>query len=228
VGEAVGGAVAAQLSRRPAGVHYVLSPRAHSRVNGNPDFRSQRMDIGRVILRGTVGPLFVGHGTQKLFGWFGGYGLDGTGGFFEQIGMRPGKRHAAAAGAAETLGGVLITLGFLTPAAAAMLTGVMVTAIRKVHIKKGVWITDGGFEYNAVLIGAVAALVDIGPGRPSVDAKLMPRLHGPALALLSVGAGAAGALLNEQLFNEPAPPETAEPATVDAEEEAPEPAPSTS
>jgi len=161
------------------------------------------MDTGRTILRGTVGPLFIGHGTQKLFGWFGGYGLDGTAGFFHQIGMRPGRRHALAAGAAETLGGALITLGFLTPAAAALLTGVMVTAIRKVHISKGVWITNGGFEYNAVLIAAVAALAEQGPGRPSLDARLLPRFNGPKWAVLALGAGAAGALLNEELFTEP-------------------------
>ena len=54
------------------------------------------MDIGRTILRGVVGPLMIGHGTQKLFGWFGGHGVEGTGGFFESLGMRPGRRHASA------------------------------------------------------------------------------------------------------------------------------------
>lgn len=165
------------------------------------------MDTGRAILRATVGPLFVGHGTQKLFGWFGGPGLAGTGGFFEQLGMRPGRRHALAAGAAETVGGALITLGFMTPVAAAMLTGVMVTAIRKVHISKGVWVTEGGFEYNAVMIAALAVLVEQGPGRPSFDAVLLPSFNGPVLAALSIGAGAAGSLLNEQLFTEPPPEE---------------------
>ena len=178
------------------------------------------MDTGRAILRATVGPLFVGHGTQKLFGWFGGHGLAGTGGFFEQLGMRPGRRHALAAGAAETIGGALTTLGFMTPVAAAMLTGVMVTAIRKVHISKGVWVTEGGFEYNAVLIAALAALVEAGPGRPSVDAALLPRFNGPAWAVLSVGAGVAGSFLNEQLFTEP-PAEAAE--TVAESPQTPEP-----
>ncbi|HET8953111.1 MAG TPA: DoxX family protein, partial [Solirubrobacteraceae bacterium] len=62
------------------------------------------MDLGRLLLRGVVGPLFVGHGTQKLFGWFGGHGIEGTGGFFENLGLRPGKRHATAAGWAEAGG----------------------------------------------------------------------------------------------------------------------------
>jgi putative oxidoreductase len=176
------------------------------------------MDTGRALLRGSVGPLFFGHGAQKLFGWFGGYGPEATGAAFEQMGMRPGRRHAFAAGAGEMVGGALLTLGLLTPAAAAILTGVMVTAIRKVHGKNGVWITNGGFEYNAVLIAAVAALVEQGPGRPSIDAVLFPRLKGPKLALLAVGAGALGSILNDKLFVEPGPP----PELAGQEEEATE------
>jgi putative oxidoreductase len=116
------------------------------------------MDLGRTALRLVAGPLFVGHGTQKLIGWFGGHGLDGTGAFFEgQLGLKPGKRHATAAGASETIGGALLTLGALTPVAAGLITGVMITAIRKVHAPKGPWVTEGGYEYNAVLIAVVAA-----------------------------------------------------------------------
>src|SRR3982751_6385146 len=104
------------------------------------------MNLGKLALRGIVGPLFVGHGTQKLFGWFGGHGLEGTAGFFEQgLGLRPGKRHATAAG---------------------MIIGTMVTAIRKVHAPKGPWVTEGGYEYNAVLIAAIFALAESGPGTP--------------------------------------------------------------
>jgi putative oxidoreductase len=158
----------------------------------------------------TIGPLFVGHGTQKLFGWFGGHGLEGTGQSFEQMGMRPGRRHALGAGAAETAGGALIALGALTPVAVALLTGVMVTAIRKVHAKNGVWVSGGGFEYNAVLIAAAAALVEQGPGRPSVDCALLPRLKGPRLALASIAAGAAGSYLNERLLGEPAAEQSAD------------------
>ena len=129
------------------------------------------MQIGRLFLRGVVGPLFVGHGTQKLFGWFGGHGLDGTAGFFEsKLGLKPGKRHATAAGASEAIGGALLTVGALTPVAAGLITGTMITAIRKVHAPNGPWVTQGGYEYNAVLIAAVLALTADGPGRPSVDA----------------------------------------------------------
>ena len=152
------------------------------------------MDIGRTALRLTIGPLFVGHGTQKLFGWFGGHGLEGTAGFFENaLGLKPGKRHATAAGASEAIGGALITLGALTPVAAGLITGTMITAIRKVHAPKGPWVTDGGYEYNAVLIAAMLALTADGPGRPSVDASLFPRFKGNALALAQF-AGAAAAV----------------------------------
>ncbi len=150
------------------------------------------MKLGSLLIRWLVGPLFVGHGTQKLFGWFGGHGLEGTGGFFESLGLRPGRRHATAAGAAETAGGALLVLGLATPVAAAVVTGTMVTAIRKVHLKAGPWATNGGWEYNAVLIAAMAAVADAGPGPLSVDARRFPGFHGPALAALAVGAGVAG------------------------------------
>jgi putative oxidoreductase len=170
------------------------------------------MNLGKLALRGVVGPLFVGHGTQKLFGWFGGHGLEGTAGFFEQgIGLRPGKRHATAAGVSEALGGALLTLGAATPAAAGMVIGTMVTAIRKVHAPKGPWVTEGGYEYNAVLIAAMFALAESGPGTPSIDSAVFPRMKGTGWALLALGAGVAGSYLATEYFNEPAPaaPETA-------------------
>jgi len=153
------------------------------------------MRLGALIIRGVVGPLFIGHGTQKLFGWFGGHGRDGTAGFFEQLGLQPGKRHAVAAGTAETLGGLLVTLGALTPVAATMVSATMVTAIRKVHGAKGPWVTDGGFEYNLVLIAAMAALTENGPGPLSVDEKLLPDLKGWHWAALSTGAAVAASYL---------------------------------
>ena len=163
------------------------------------------MDVGRLFLRGVVGPLFVGHGTQKLFGWFDGHGLEGTGGFFESLGMRPGKRHASAAGAAETAGGVLLTLGALTPVATTIITGTMITAVRKVHLDKGPWVSAGGYEYNLALVAALAALTETGPGRPSVDDALLPRFRGSGWALAAMAAGAAGSYLATERFNEPEP-----------------------
>src|SRR5205085_12665304 len=116
------------------------------------------MMLGASAIRAVVGPLFVGHGTQKLFGWFGGHGIEGTGSAFESMGLKPGKRHATAAGLAETLGGALLTLGFLTPVGATLVSGTMVTAIRKAHAQNGPWVANGGYEYNAVLIAAMLAL----------------------------------------------------------------------
>ncbi|MEA2248134.1 MAG: putative oxidoreductase [Solirubrobacteraceae bacterium] len=162
------------------------------------------MKLGTLAIRGVVGPLFIGHGTQKLFGWFGGHGLEGTAGFFEQgLGLRPGRRHAIAAGGAEALGGLLLTLGALTPIAASMITGTMVTAIRKVHASKGPWVTEGGYEYNASIIAMMVSVAESGPGRPSVDEAMFPRMKGTGWAVLALGAGAAGSwLATSDLFNE--------------------------
>jgi putative oxidoreductase len=153
------------------------------------------MELGKLVLRGTVGPLFMGHGAQKLFGTFGGHGLEGTGGFFETLGLKPGRQMALAAGAAEFAGGLLVTLGALTPLGATMISSTMVTAIRKVHAPNGPWVTNNGFEYNAVLVAAMTALVESGPGAPSVDDKLLPRLRGPFWAALSLGGALAASYL---------------------------------
>jgi putative oxidoreductase len=162
------------------------------------------MNLGTAALRGIVGPLFIGHGTQKLFGWFDGPGLEATAGGFESMGLRPGKRHAMAAGLAEAVGGALLTVGALTPVAGSVITGTMVTAIRKVHAPNGPWATSGGWEYNAVLIAAMGVLVDHGPGSLSVDDRLFPKLRGPVWAALAVGSGIAGSYLVTEKFSEAA------------------------
>src|SRR5688500_16319858 len=129
------------------------------------------MDFALLILRVVVGLILVGHGTQKLFGWFGGYGLDGTGDFMASFGYRPGRGHAGIAGAAETAGGALLAVGFLTPLAAAMIIGVMINAIVAVHWPH-LWNTEGGIEYPVVLATVSAALAFGGPGGWSVDSAL--------------------------------------------------------
>lgn len=152
------------------------------------------MGLGKLMLRATIGGYFFGHGMQKLTGWFGGHGPDGTGEFFEQVGLRPGRESALLAGAAEAGGGSLLALGLFTPAAASMLTGVMTNAIRHVHWKNGLWNTDGGVELPAVILAALAALADSGPGRYSLDEVLGIRLRGPVVAAVAMGAGAAAAV----------------------------------
>jgi putative oxidoreductase len=175
------------------------------------------MKIGRLLLRLVVGGFFFGHGTQKLFGWFGGYGLDGTGQFFEQLGLRPGRRHALAAGAAEAGGGALLVAGLATPAAASVLTATMLTAINRVHLKNGPWSTNGGYEYNVVLIAAVLALAEVGPGDLSLDAALGTEREGPFWALTALVAGAIGAV-GAHLAAGPAPEPSPDP---EPESEAP-------
>ena len=179
------------------------------------------MDLGRTILRGVAGPLMIGHGAQKLFGWFDGHGLEGTGGFFESLGMRPGKRHASVAGAAETAGGALVTLGALTPLASTLVSAVMITATRKVHIKNGPWVTSGGWEYTAVMLAAMTALAETGPGRPSVDDALFPRWRGSGWAVASLAAAATGSWLATEYFNEPEPQIERDPRFTRAPAEAP-------
>jgi len=177
------------------------------------------MKLGLTWLRIVVGALFFGHGTQKLFGWFGGHGIEGTAGFFESLGLRPGRKHATAAGAAEAGGGVLVALGFLTPAAAASLIGVMSTAISKVHAKNGPWAADGGYEYNLALIAIMVALADVGPGDLSLDHALGIEVKGPLVALLALAAGICGAAVLTRGGSEPpepVPAPTDTPQTADA------------
>jgi putative oxidoreductase len=152
------------------------------------------MKIGRLLLRLTVGSLFFGHGTQKLFGWFDGHGLEATSNMFESLGMRPGNRNAIAAGFAEAGGGAGIALGLATPLSAAALTSVMLTAINRVHLKNGPWAANGGYEYNIVLIAAVLTLVDVGPGELSLDHLLDNERSGPGWTLAALALGVAGAL----------------------------------
>jgi putative oxidoreductase len=147
------------------------------------------MSIGRLLLRLTVGALFVGHGTQKLFGWFGGGGLGATAQSFERLGLRPGRVHAAAAGVAEAGGGALLVAGYGTPLAAATLTATMLTAIKRVHARRGPWVTNGGYEYNLVLTAAVLALAETGPGALAFGRGR----SGPWWSLAALGGGVAGA-----------------------------------
>jgi putative oxidoreductase len=165
------------------------------------------MKLAAPLMRGLIGGLFIGHGTQKLFGWFDGPGLDGTSGMMEKLELRPPRRHALMAGAAESGGGLLLALGAMTPLATMLLTSTMTTAIRKVHAPKGPWVTKGGWEYNAVLIAALTALADHGPGGLSADSALLPRMHGPAWAMASLAGGVAGSYMAERPpFNEPPEP----------------------
>jgi putative oxidoreductase len=152
------------------------------------------MSIGLFILRLVVGLLFMGHGAQKLFGFAGGGGPDRTGSQFDGIGLRPGRRNALLAGLGEFCGGLLLLLGWFTPIGAAAIIAVMVAAIWTVHAPKGLWNSNGGFEYHLVLIAAVFALAGVGSGAWSLDHALSFSDHGAvwAIGALVVGAFAGG------------------------------------
>ncbi|MDY8026017.1 DoxX family protein [Paenibacillus polymyxa] len=127
---------------------------------------------GLLLIRLVVGLLLVGHGAQKLFGWFGGYGPKGTGGWMESIGIKPGVFMAVSAGLMELLGGALFALGLLTPLAALLITVTMLGAIFKVHGPNGIWATANGYEYPLVLIAVVIGIALTGAGSFSIDALL--------------------------------------------------------
>jgi putative oxidoreductase len=150
--------------------------------------------LGRLVFRLVVGALFVGHGTQKLFGWFGGGGPEETGKTFESAGLRPGRLNARAAGAAETAGGAMLALGLATPLAASIVSGVMLTAIRTVHWQRGLWNTKGGYEYPAVILAGLFALTGAGPGRVSLDAALGRERRGLKWAIAELAAAAIGSV----------------------------------
>jgi putative oxidoreductase len=186
-------------------------------------WKEDNLNVGRILLRLTVGSIFIEHGTQKLFGWFGGHGPDGTGQFFESVGLRPGRRNAIAAGTAEAGGGALLALGLATPVAAASLASVMLTALRSVVWRDGIKMGTGGYE---ILLGAGAlALADLGPGEWSLDALLGSDRHGAAWVAAAVGAAAVGSTLAIELAKrqpepaseEEARDETAAPSAVPGE-----------
>ena len=181
------------------------------------------MHVGRLLLRLTIGGTFFVHGTQKLFGWFGGYGPDGTGQFFESLGLRPGRKQALAAGSTETGCGILVALGLATPLAAAGLSAVMITALRTAVWKEGIKPATGEFE--VLLAAAALALTETGPGDPSLDTTLGLKLAGPGWTLASLGAGAAGSTMAIAMgTRQPAAAAAAAPADAPATPEAP-PAP---
>ncbi len=153
------------------------------------------MEFGLLILRLLVGLTIAGHGAQKLFGWFGGYGLEGTGGWLESLGFKPGKAHATLTGLSEFGGGLLIALGLLTPLGAAAIVGVMIVAIATVHWEKGFFNTAGGYELNLLLIGAATAVTLTGPGRISIDNMIGWDLAGSIWGSAALTAGALTAIL---------------------------------
>jgi putative oxidoreductase len=128
---------------------------------------------GPLAIRIPVGIIFAAHGAQKLFGWFGGYGLEGTGQWMGSIGLAPGYLMALLAGSAEFFGGLALVLGLLVRPAAAALAFAMLVAIFSVHIDKGLFVANNGYEFGLALLAVAVSLVVTGAGRASLDAALV-------------------------------------------------------
>ncbi|MBV8984899.1 MAG: DoxX family protein [Acidimicrobiia bacterium] len=171
------------------------------------------MDFGLLVLRLVIGGLFIGHGTQKLFGWFGGYGVEGTGGFMESLGYRPGKPHAVLAGLGEAGGGLLLFLGLFTPLAAAAIIAVMLNAIFAVHVENGAWAQDNGYEYPLVLAVAAGAIALGGGGSAALDHLVGLNLGG-FFAWIGIFVGVIAGVIAANLRK----PEVAGEAEADQEE----------
>ena len=155
------------------------------------------MGFATTVLRLVTGATMAGHGIQKLTTSLGGHGPEGTAQAFEQMGLRPGRHFGMATGAAEAAGGTMMALGLATPLACSLVTGVMVGAITKVHLKKGFWATNGGFEYNLGILASTFAIAGAGGGPLTLDG-LRGKKHqglGWAVLQLALGAGAAAGAL---------------------------------
>ncbi|HEX3550989.1 MAG TPA: DoxX family protein [Candidatus Elarobacter sp.] len=164
------------------------------------------MDIALLIVRLIVGLAFAAHGSQKLFGWFGGYGLAGTGGFFESIGFKPGKLFAGAAGTAELVGGLLLVLGLGGPIAATLLIATMTVAALGVHLPNGFFASNNGYELPVVYAAVAAIFAFVGFGVYGLDATLgWASFWTAGLDWAFIGLGIVGGLVNLALRRKPAP-----------------------
>ena len=155
------------------------------------------MAAGLLLVRLVFGLLMAAHGSQKIFGWFGGYGLTGTGAFFEQLGFRPGRLFAAAAGWTEFLGGVLLAVGLGGPIGSAFIVSVMIVAVVSVHWGHGLFAATNGIEVPLLYAAGAAALAFTGSGQYSLDALLgLTSMWTATHAEIALGLAALGAIAN--------------------------------
>lgn len=163
------------------------------------------MDSGLFIARVVFGFLMAAHGTQKLFGWLGGYGITGTAGFFQSLGFRPARLLTILASASELAGGLLLALGFLGPIGPALIVAVMIVAMASVHWTNGLFAATNGVEVPLLYMAAATALALTGPGLYSVDAATgLTSMWTPTLDWVVLAIGALGGIANLALRH-PAP-----------------------
>ena len=161
-------------------------------------------NLGLLLIRVVFGLVMAAHGSQKLFGWFGGYGLAGTGGFFESLGFRPGKQFALAAALSEFVGGLLVTLGFLGPIGPALILAVMLVAAISVHWRNGLFAGTNGVEVPLMNSTVMIGISIIGFGTYSLDYALgLVTLWTPGLIGLALAVGVIGGFANLLLRRQP-------------------------
>ena len=155
------------------------------------------LSAGLLIARVVFGLTMSAHGAQKLFGWFGGYGLNATGEFFAQLGFRPGRTLAAVASATEITGGLLLATGFLGPVGPALIVSVMIVAAITVHWGNGFFAATNGIELPLLYTAIAVVLAFSGPGAYSIDAALgLQALWSPVFAGIALGGGILGGITN--------------------------------
>jgi putative oxidoreductase len=169
--------------------------------------------LGLLILRLVVGLIITGHGAQKLFGWWGGPGMNGWTQSVTRLRIRPAQPWAWIAALAEFGGGLLFAVGFLSPLGSLAIAGSMLVAIATVHLPRGFWVTKGGYEFNLALIAAAAAIALTGPGAYSLDQALRISLPEPATLLVGTAALVIG-VATTLLTRSPQPQAKTKPQTT--------------
>ena len=167
----------------------------------------QTLSVGLLLLRVVAGLVMAAHGTQKLFGWFGGYGLKQTGEFFVQLGFQQGRAFATAASLAEIASGLLIAVGLLGPIGPALMISVMIVAMITVHWKNGLFAADNGVEVPLLYASIAFALALIGFGHYSLDTLVgLADRWSPAITWIALGVGVLGGLANVAIRHRAAAP----------------------